>query len=121
MYGRIEPLKRPRVVVRYRGRGEQECESMSSLGDYIDFITDGNAVLEAVNASIALQGQHIGPDLARYGCVTFRQQCETLRATGVEADEPLGDDCEAGFIDGLPPMIWELPECPGCGGPAEVK
>jgi hypothetical protein len=58
---------------------------------------------------------------ARFACKTFREQCETLRATGVESEEPLGDVCEAGFVDLLPPICIELPACPGCGGPSEVQ
>ena len=57
---------------------------------------------------------------ATFGCKTYHEQCETLQATGVESEEPLGDVCEAGFVDLLPPLCIELPVCPGCGGPTEV-
>jgi hypothetical protein len=52
-------------------------------------------------------------------CVTYREQCDMLERTGIEAEEPLGDVCEAGFVDilpalsgspGLPRRRWR--ECP---------
>jgi hypothetical protein len=55
-----------------------------------------------------------------FGCVTYREQCEAFQATGIEADEPLGDVCEAGFVADLPPIGADLQPCPGCGGPSEL-
>jgi hypothetical protein len=59
-------------------------------------------------------------DIATFGCVTYREQCEVFQATGVEADEPLGDNCEHGFVSFLPFLWDELEPCPGCGGPSEL-
>jgi hypothetical protein len=59
-------------------------------------------------------------EYATFGCCTYREQCETFQATGIEAEEPLGDLCEEGFVDLLPPIFLGLADCPGCGGPAEV-
>lgn len=57
---------------------------------------------------------------ATFGCTTYRVQCETFQAAGVEAEEPLGDDCEAGFVHFLPEWGYELVPCLGCGGPSEL-
>jgi hypothetical protein len=57
---------------------------------------------------------------ATYYCATYKNQCEDFARTGFMAQEPLGDDCEAGFVSWLPPFEEGLPECPACGGPSGV-
>lgn len=57
---------------------------------------------------------------ATFGCTTYREQCELFAAWGIEADEPLGDVCEAGFTASLPHLSLELQPCPGCGGKSEL-
>lgn len=62
-----------------------------------------------------------GSSTTTFACKAFRARCETLEATGIGADEPLGDVREAGFVDLLPALGLKLPECPGCSGPTEVQ
>jgi hypothetical protein len=57
---------------------------------------------------------------ATFGCITYEEQCKSCCETGIEPDEPLGDDCEMGVVDTLPRLGWDLPKCPGCGGPMQL-
>jgi hypothetical protein len=45
---------------------------------------------------------------ATYGCKTLRDQAEAF-TRGIVVENPLGDDCEAGFVDESEPL-WET--CP---------
>lgn len=60
---------------------------------------------------------------ATFACVAYREQEEAFYEFGIqnEDDDAPGDDCGAGFVDWLPDLDMELPTCPACGGPSELR